>query len=195
MTCYRQTLTVWPGKSILKKKLKNTKNYEQLFGWLWRVKEITVLKSVMEVLSSRVVALSFSLVMNALMISRSHPSRARPGAVSLSSQAWSISGWGIFALEHHDKCEHNRSCQWQKMNWIRFVKPHYLRIFATKLQYFILHFWNTSHLHWGSTELLWSKKRYVPNKGPLRDIHGTLKKVIIFCYIFLHSHGSNNTGP
>ena len=33
MTCYRQKLTVWPGKSILSKKTpKNTKNHGQLFG-------------------------------------------------------------------------------------------------------------------------------------------------------------------
>ena len=54
-------------------------------------------------------------------------------------------------------------------NWIRLVEPHYLRIFATTLQYFcnfILHFCNTFHLHWGSTELLWFKKRYVTKTVP-----------------------------
>ena len=31
---------------------------------------------------------------------------------------------------------------------------------------FILHFCNTFHLHWASTDLLWSKKCYVTNTGP-----------------------------
>ena len=143
----------------------------------------------MEVLSSGVIALSFSLVRNALMISRSHPSRARPGAVSLSSQAWSISGWGIFALEHHDKCEHNRSCQWQKQNWIRFVEPHYWRIFATTLRYFCK---NTSvflQLHFAFLQHVPSTLRL--NGTPLiqktsRDKHAAPtdlwnEKVMIFC--------------
>ena len=51
--------------------------------------------------------------------------------------------------EHHDLCEHNHLCQWQKLNWIRLVEPHYFRIFATTLQYFcnfILHFCTEAQL-------------------------------------------------
>ena len=77
---------------------------------------------------------------------------------------------GQLQVEAHDNCDHNCSGQRQKLNWIRFVLPHYLMTFATRLQYFcnfILHFCNTFHLHWGSTELLWSKKRYITNTGPI----------------------------
>ena len=56
------------------------------------------------------------------------------------------------------------------------VVAHYLRIFATTLQYFCnftsvflqfhLHFCNIFHLHWGSTELIWCNKHYVTKMGP-----------------------------
>ena len=36
----------------------------------------------------------------------------------------------------HCALERNRPRQWQKLNCIRLNKPHYLRIFATTLQYF-----------------------------------------------------------
>ena len=47
-------------------------------------------------------------------------------------------------------------------------------IFAITLQYFcnlILHFCNMFHLNWGSTELLWSKKRYALLYRHLLEIH------------------------
>ena len=73
-----------------------------------------------------------------------------------------------------DDCEHNRSRQLQKLNWIRLVEPHYWRIFATTLQYFCkntslflqLPFAFLQHVpSTCSTALLWSKKRRVTNTG------------------------------
>ena len=74
-------------------------------------------------------------------------------------------GW-----KHHDDCEHKRSRQWQMLNWIRLIKPHYLRIFATTLQFsatsFCIFATRSIYTAWGSTDLLWSKKRYVTNTRP-----------------------------
>ena len=65
------------------------------------------------------------------------PSRARPRAVSFFSQAWSTSGWGISHWNTMTNCEHNRSRQWQKLNWIKLDEPHYLRIFYKNTSVFL----------------------------------------------------------
>ena len=71
-------------------------------------------------------------------------------------------GW-----KHHDDCEHKRSRQWQKLNWIRLnhtIKGFMQLHFCISVTPF-LHFWNVYQHLWNvyqqkdPTELLWSKKR------------------------------------
>ena len=144
----------------------------------------------MKVLSSGVVALSFSMVRNALMISRSHPSRASPRAVSLSSQAWSTSGWCTShwnTMTTMSTTAHVNGKSWTEWDWSNL---NYLRIFAQTRQYFcnktsvFLQYLFTFHLHWASvwglTERFWCKsvssQTWGPNWPPLvkkRDVRDT----------------------
>ena len=127
----------------------------------------------MEVLSSGVVALSLSLVRNACTISRSHPSRARPRAASLSLQAsstflWERSRWTDITTtpEHHWICFTDLK---------GFVFPN-LSYFRFWLHYNHEKPWNYLEKPWKPTknhEKLWN---YLDN--PWKPT----KKVLIFRY-------------
>ena len=108
--CWRRTRSSSSGRAGGSQQFSSPWKRGQAWQ-LHNLKEITVSKLVMEVLSSGVVALSLSLVRNACTISRSHPSRARPRAASLSLQAsstflWERSHWTDITTtpEHHWIC-------------------------------------------------------------------------------------------
>ena len=68
---------------------------------------------------------------------------------------------------------HVKGKSWIESVWLSHTiygfLQQYFSISATTLQYFatsFLHFCNTFHVHWGSKELLWCKKRNVTDVGP-----------------------------
>ena len=76
-------------------------------------------------------------------------------------------GW-----KHHDDCEHKRSRQWQKLNWIRLnhtIKGFMQLHFCISVTPF-LHFWNVYQHLWNvyqqkdPTDLLWCKNVTVTHR-------------------------------
>ena len=129
-------------------------------------------KSGMESLSSAVSSFSLRLVRYALTNVCSQSLSLRSKAASLSSQAWSTSSWGTSPrpMTKVSTTTHVNCKSWTGSDLLNHIIEGFLQqhfgIFARTLQYFcnfILHFCNTFHLHWGSTALLWSKKRHVTN--------------------------------
>ena len=82
-------------------------------------------------------------------------------------------GW-----KHHDDCEHKRSRQWQKLNWIRLnhtIKGFMQLHFCISVTPF-LHFWNVYQHLWNvyqqkdPTDLLWCKTRDRHSQGGPTDL-------------------------
>ena len=64
---------------------------------------------------------------------QNHGAQIRSGGYIL------VCSQGLTSRRRQSAGMHNRSRQWQKLNWLRLVEPRYLRNFETTLQYFCNH--------------------------------------------------------